>query len=37
VGNASWSVTAEFFLAGNKAMAERYPENFPWRKARAAG
>jgi hypothetical protein len=37
VGNASWSVTAEFFLAGNKAMAERYPEKFPWRKARAAG
>jgi Tfp pilus assembly protein PilF len=33
VGNASWSVTADYFLTGNNAMAERYRDNFPWRKA----
>jgi hypothetical protein len=32
VGNASWSVTAEYFLEGNRAMAERYRGKFPWRK-----
>ena len=26
-----WSVQAELFERGNREMAERYPEGFPWR------
>jgi hypothetical protein len=34
VGSGPNSVTADFFLRGNAAMRQQYPDGFPWRRMR---
>ena len=36
VGGSALSVAPEFFVQGNKKMAEAYPDGFPWRKSESS-